>query len=121
MMSSLVKLFYTKDGETTAPVHRLLEAGDDTICRTMRLLIEGNLTYEEREEGFITEFPHPNFKLQECNLEHGTLTLKFSEVFGFTTGGATRVVLLASQIEETALQFHDVKRVVFVPETLFQP
>jgi hypothetical protein len=49
------------------------------------------------------------------------LTLKFTEVPGFTDGGSARMLILSSTIEKTALQFPGVKEVVFLPETLFQP
>lgn len=62
-----------------------------------------------------------SLNLLNYNLNNGVLTLTFSEVLGFTSGGSSRVILLASQIEKTALQFNEVKEVVLKPETLFQP
>lgn len=61
------------------------------------------------------------FKLESLNLKSDeTLVLTFPFIGGFTTGGSCRVGILTSQIEKTALQFPEVKRVVFEPE-VFQP
>ena len=62
------------------------------------------------------------FALISANLAtDGSLTLEFSEVPGFTDGGSARMLILSKLIEKTALQFSGVKKVLFVPETLFQP
>lgn len=61
------------------------------------------------------------FKLKSVNLkEDGTLILEFPWIGGFTTGGSCRIGILTSQIEKTALQFSEVKKVLFEPE-VFQP
>jgi len=92
------------------------------IRDTIELLIRGELTEEEEELGFITEFPHPGFRLVDLDLtEDGTLILEFTEIFGFTTGGSARILVMREQIEKTACQFAAVKRVEYFPESLFQP
>lgn len=107
--------------EAVIPVEREISVTQTPIQDTIRLLIKGELTSEEEQEGFSTEFPHPLFELKGANLEGQTLTLEFTEVSGFTTGGSCRVGLLATQIQKTAKQFSQVEEVVFQPETLFQP
>lgn len=106
--------------EAVLPVERKVES-ENLIEDTIRLLIQGNLTEEEKEQGFTTEFPHQEFRLIESVLEEGTLTLVFTEVPGFTTGGSCRVGILRAQIEKTAEQFSEVEEVIIEPETLFQP
>ncbi len=85
------------------------------------LLIRGDLAWQERSSVFETEFPHPKFKLLSARLEKGVLTLEFPDIPGFTTGGASRVSLLAESIARTARQFPQVKKIIFEPEYLFQP
>ncbi|MFW5888199.1 MAG: GerMN domain-containing protein [Patescibacteria group bacterium] len=104
------------------PVERIIPAQNE-IKETINLLLEGKLTEEEESQGFDTEFPDPEFKLEEMELDENTgeLTLTFSEVPGFTSGGSCRVELLKAQIEKTALQFPEVEKVVIMPETIFQP
>lgn len=103
------------------PVERVIPETKAPLQATIQLLIKGELTMEEKAAGFSTEFPHPAFKLIKADLDRGVLTLVFTDVPGFTTGGATRVELLAAQIEKTARQFPGVKSVRFLPDSLFQP
>jgi hypothetical protein len=102
-------------------VIRTIPGTKTPIQDTIRMLIEGNLTAKEKDLGFTTEFPHNGFKLIGTNLKDGTLTLEFSEVPGFTSGGSCRVGILSGSIIKTAKQFKEVKQVVFKPASLFQP
>jgi spore germination protein GerM len=87
----------------------------------IRLLIKGDLTDEESDQGISTEFPLSGLQLEGAELENGVLTLNFSDPENATSGGACRVNILWAQIEATALQFDTVDEVRFSPETLFQP
>ena len=117
-----VKLFYFNKlkGSLTA-VERTLPDAKSPLKETLNLLIKGNLTLQEKTKGFVTDFPNPDFKLLGASIKNGTATLKFNEVPGFTSGGAERMAMLAEQIRKTALQFPQVKAVIFDPEYLFQP
>lgn len=104
------------------PVYRIFPASKNLLLDTINELIKWNLTAMERTKWFITEFPNAKFKLLSADLAvDGTLTLEFSEVPWFTDGGSARMMILRNVIEKTAHQFPGVKRVVFTPETLFQP
>ncbi|MDD5098426.1 MAG: GerMN domain-containing protein [Candidatus Pacebacteria bacterium] len=128
---SLVNLYYYKssddkevscDNDFVLPVKRDVLEGENMIKDVIELLIQGKLTQEEKNQGFTTEFPNKDFKLNSANLsDKGVLTLNFTEVPGFTTGGSCRMGLLASEIIKTAEQFPQVKEVVIEPESLFQP
>lgn len=60
--------------------------------------------------------------LVETNLrEDGTLILRLDDPFNKTVGGSCRVGILWFQLEATAKQFSEVKKVQFLPEELFQP
>ena len=129
-MTRSIKLYYyntKKDknllllSDAVVPVTRTIKVKSNLIKETIELLIKAELTKVEKEKGFSTEFPHPDFKLLDCELKNGVLTLVFSVVIGFTNGGSSRVILLATQIEKTALQFNEVKEIVYKPEILFQP
>lgn len=103
-------------------VSREVEGGEELVDNTIRLLIEGSLTEEERAAGITTEFPLEGFSLVGSELsEDGTLTLVFDDSQMRTSGGACRTGILWYQVEETALQFPEVSNVVFLPEELFQP
>lgn len=107
--------------DAVLPVEREIPLTETLIEDTIRLLIKGELTEEERVAGFSTEFPHPEFKLLSATLEDGVLTVQFADPAGFTVGGSCRVRILWAQIEKTAKQFPGVKGVRFEPEFLFQP
>ncbi|MDD5696517.1 MAG: GerMN domain-containing protein [Candidatus Pacebacteria bacterium] len=125
-----VFLFYYKQSEdeglacgpdAVLPVGREIESTLTPIKDTISLLIEGELTEEERVQGFTTEFPNEDFELLDVNLKDGVLYLEFTEVPGFTTGGSCRISLLTNQITKTAKQFLGVNEVVLLPESIFQP
>jgi spore germination protein GerM len=104
------------------PIQRTIRSSENLIADTIKLLLQGNLTENEKDRWFITEFPNTQFRLLDSQIDtQWTLVLTFSEVPGFTTGGSARMLILRKSIEKTALQFPQVKRVVFEPETIFQP
>ena len=102
------------------PVERSIQSGD-TIGETLRLLIRGELSSEERARGVETEFPLAGLALENVQLLDDVLRLTFADPLRRTCGGASRVSILWSQIEETAMQFPEVRRVICEPDELFQP
>ncbi|MFA5748184.1 MAG: GerMN domain-containing protein [Candidatus Absconditabacterales bacterium] len=130
-----IKLFYfnqTEDQKLPAsqqvnvtsilPIYRIIPQSNDVIKDTINLLIQGDLNKDETAKGFTTEFPNDKFSLLNADLQNdGTLTLEFNDVPGFTDGGSARMLILANSISKTAMQFNQVKKVIFTPETLFQP
>jgi len=111
------------DPESLLPVVRQIPDGPELIQKTIEELLKGNLTEEEKANGFRTEFPGKGFELKSAVLdEAGVLFLEFADPEGFSIGGSARVSILASQIKTTAMQFPNVKKVVFKPEdSMFQP
>jgi spore germination protein GerM len=105
-------------------IEREIPVTKTPIQDTIKLLLKGkeNLTENEISEGITTEYPLEGFKLKSANLkEEGTLILEFEDSLNQTVGGACRVGILWFQIEATAKQFPEVKKVQFLPEELFQP
>lgn len=102
-------------------VERSIPVTNTPIQDTIRLLIEGGLTEEEKARGISTEYPLSGLELAGALLEDGILTLEFKDSENRTGGGSCRVGILWFQIEATAKQFPEVKSVRFVPEELFQP
>jgi hypothetical protein len=111
----------TCSSDAVLPVNREVAVSQTPIQDAVNLLLQGQLTAQEKKDGFTTEFPNRDFKLLGANLKDGILTLEFTTVPGFTTGGACRVGILANQIIKTAKQFSGVAEVRFKPEELFQP
>lgn len=120
-----VKLYYANEvldqGRCTivAPILREIPITNTPIQDTINLLLKGELSSQEKSQGFDTEFPHPEFKLISTNLKDGVLTLRFTEVPGFTSGGSCRLGLLYLQIKKTASQFPEVSDVNIEPT--FEP
>jgi len=102
-------------------VERQIPVSNTPIQDTIRLLIKGELTLQEKARGITTEYPLPGFSLKGASLNDRTLTLEFTDPNNKTGGGSCRVGILWFQVEATALQFEEVERVRFIPEELFQP
>jgi spore germination protein GerM len=95
---------------------------DEALVReTIQRLVSGNLTPEEGAQGITTEYPLEGLQLMGVSLADGVATLAFNDPNNRTSGGACRAGILWFQIEQTALQFPEVKQVHFLPEELFQP
>ncbi|RJQ32326.1 hypothetical protein C4572_01240 [Candidatus Parcubacteria bacterium] len=107
--------------DAVLPVSRMMRRSNEPIKDTIGLLLKGELTEEEIDRGFSTEFPGEGFALAEARKEDGLLVLRFEDPNNFTTGGSCRVRILWAQIEKTAKQFPGVSEVRFEPEWLFQP
>ncbi|MBI5456632.1 GerMN domain-containing protein [Candidatus Kaiserbacteria bacterium] len=106
--------------ETTMPASPDTNQGGP-LTESIKLLLRGELSQEERSQGIITEFPLEGVALQKAAIEHGVATLTFSDPQNRTGGGSCFVSILWQQIEATAKQFPTVSSVRFVPEELFQP
>jgi len=91
------------------------------IQDTIKFLLSGELTEEERAQGIDTEYPLEGFSLKGASLKDGVLTLEFNDSKNKTVGGSCRVGILWFQIEATAKQFPEVQQVRFLPEEIFQP
>ena len=105
-------------------IEKEVSVNQTSIPEVIRLLLKGkeNLSPEQEAEGITTEFPLEGLILEEVVLRaDGTLILTFDDSLNKTSGGSCRAGILWFQIEETAKQFTDVKKVEFLPEELFQP
>ncbi|MFB6226463.1 MAG: GerMN domain-containing protein [Candidatus Paceibacteria bacterium] len=102
-------------------VDRKIDSTNTPIQDTIKLLLKGELTKEEKSQRIDTEYPLEGFKLVGANLENGQLTLEFEDPNNETSGGSCRANILWYQIRKTAKQFPQVDSVEYKPETLFQP
>lgn len=107
--------------DSILPVYRQLVDSDNIIKDTINLLIKWELTQEELEQWFETEFPNPEFRLLSAQLEDWVLTLTFTQVPWFTSWWSARIKMLTESIIRTAKQFSGVQEVVLMPEEIFQP
>ncbi len=102
-------------------VERKIPITKTPIQDTIKLLLLGELTNEERAQGINTEYPLEGLSLKGALLKDGVLTLEFDDSNNKTVGGSCRVGILWFQIEATAEQFPEVQQVRFLPEEIFQP
>jgi len=102
-------------------VEREIPITQTPIQDTIKLLLSGELTKQERAQGIDTEYPLEEFSLKSALLKDGVLTLEFDDSKNKTVGGSCRVGVLWFQIEATAKQFPEVQQVRFLPEEIFQP
>ena len=103
------------------PVEREIQITQTPIQDTIKLLLSGELTGEERAKGIDTEYPLEGLSLKGVLLKDGVLTLEFDDSNNKTVGGSCRVGILWFQIEATAKQFSEVQQVRFLPDEIFQP
>lgn len=102
-------------------VERKIPITKTPIQDTIKLLLSGKLTDEERARGISSEYPLEGFSLKGASLKDGVLTLEFDDPNSKTVGGSCRVGILWFQIEATARQFPEIQQVRFLPEEIFQP
>ena len=102
-------------------VERRIPTTQTPIQDTIKLLLSGELTDEERAQGIDTEYPLEGLSLKGASLKDGVLTITFNDPNNKTVGGSCRVGILWFQIEATAKQFPEVRQARFLPEELFQP
>jgi len=107
--------------EGLVAVERSIAVSQTPIQDAIKLLLEGKITEEERDEGISSEYPLLGFSLKGAALKDGILTLEFDDAEGQTIGGSCRVGVLWYQIEATAKQFEGIDEVRFIPEDIFQP
>ena len=115
------KLNYEADPRALLPVEREIAFSENLVFDTIDSLIEHKLSEAEKQAGFWTSFPGASFRLLRAEFQGNTLTLHFDDPMCFTSGGSNRVGYMWLQIQMTALQFPEVDRVRYEPETLFQP
>ena len=112
---------YDYDWGALTPIEVVVPASKSIIQDTIRLLLSGKLGPAEEERGLFSEVYNPDFKLLGAGFKAGVLTLTFNEVPGFTSGGTAHITIMLMQLEKTAKQFPEVKKVVFKPDDLFEP
>lgn len=102
-------------------VKREIKESEDIVSDTIQMLIQGDITEEEKSKGIETDFPLDGFSLVNSTLEDGELTLVFNDPDFRSSGGSCRVSILLNQIVRTAEQFTEVEAVRITPEDIFQP
>jgi spore germination protein GerM len=115
------------DGSTTCdtkyiqPLNRTIDANSkDPMKDTINLLLKGELSQDEQNQGFVTSLPGDGFTLTNDDLSNGTLTLTFDDPNHFAKGSSCHTSGLKEQIIQTGQQFDGVKSVVIKPDSLFE-
>ncbi len=103
------------------PVERVIPRSKNPVRDSVKLLLDGELTNEERDRGITTEFPLDEFTLQSADVHDGVATLSFLDPQHASSGGACRVTILRMQVESTVRQFPHVRSIRILPEEIFQP
>lgn len=102
-------------------VERTMPVTMSPIQNTLKLLLLGEITDEEKARGITTQFPLEGVSISDISFVDGKLVLTFSDPNAKTSGGACRVGILRAQIEKTVKQFETVKSVELKPDEAFQP
>lgn len=102
-------------------VERFVPATDAPLADTIKLLLRGEISDEERARGITSELPLLDFRFESATVNDGVATITFSDPQNKTSGGSCRVSVLRAQIEATAKQFPEVKEVRILPQDILQP
>lgn len=102
-------------------VERSMSVTMSPIQNTLNLLMQGEVTPEEKTKGITTQFPLEGVSVKDISFVGGKLVLTFDDPQFKTSGGACRVNILRMQIEKTVKQFETVKSVQLKPDEAFQP
>jgi len=102
-------------------VERVIPKTTTPLTDAIKLLLQGEISDEERASGIESEFPLSGVSLTSATITDGVATLTFNDPQNKTVGGSCRIAILWAQIEATATQFPTVTSVRFMPEELFQP
>lgn len=93
------------------PVDRAIAATQAPARAVLELLLGGNLTDEEKADGFTTSI-NPDVKIQKLFIENGVAKVDFNEQLQYQAGGSCRVSAIRAQIIETLKQFPTVNEVI---------
>ncbi|MDD5750630.1 MAG: GerMN domain-containing protein [Candidatus Pacebacteria bacterium] len=93
------------------PLDRAIAATQAPARAALELLLAGNLTDEEKADGFGTSI-NPGVRIQGLAIEDGTARVDFSGNLEEAVGGSCRVSAIRAQITQTLTQFPSVKDVV---------
>ncbi len=93
------------------PVDRAIAATQAPGRAALDLLLKGNLTDEEKADGFITNI-NSGVQIQKLTIENGIAKVDFSEELEKAVGGSCRVAAIRAQIAETLKQFPTVNEVI---------
>lgn len=93
------------------PVDRAIAVTQAPARAVLELLLGGNLTDEEKADGFTTSI-NPDVKIQKLTIENGVAKVDFNEQLQYQAGGSCRVSAIRAQIIETLKQFPTVSEVI---------
>jgi spore germination protein GerM len=103
-------------------VTRVVPTSQTPLKDTLDLLLKGQLTPLDKQNGISTELPLEGVFIQSIALgDDGVLLIDLRDPLRKTVGGSCRTGILARQITSTAKQFKAVKQVEFVSSEVFQP
>lgn len=94
---------------------------DATPTDVLKLFLKGELTEDEKKAGFTTFFPLAGVTLESLSITNGIATVTMNDPNFQTSGGSCKVGILSTSIEKTIMQFDGITKVIFSPESLFQP
>lgn len=112
---------------STSYVERNIPKSDTPLKDTLELLLTDKLTTDEQKTGYRnmlsndTDWPDKRIYLKSTVINNGVATITIDDPEVMTVGGSCRVGVMKSAIENTALQFPNITKVIVLPELAFQP
>lgn len=93
--------------------------GTELISNTLTLLLEKELSRQQRQQGLTSEFPLDDVLLVGLRVDDGIATVALDDQSSQLAVDNCRSDIIRFQIEETIRQFPSVANVRFLPRTLF--
>jgi len=81
-------------------VERTIPKTITPLADSIKLLLQGNLTAQEKAQGVTTEFPLAGVSLTSAAITNGVATLTFADPQNKTVGGSCRVGVLWKQLRQ---------------------
>jgi hypothetical protein len=101
------------------PVRRSILT-NDPYTDAVQLLLQGDVTMEEKAQGFVTIFPRSDLTVASVAVTNGVATVTLNAGAAFSFASTVEANIVKETIRRTLAQFPEVQSVTVQPEILFQ-
>ncbi len=107
-------------GYSIFPLIRYIDNSNSPINDTYRILLEGKLSFYEREMGYESYFPVKNLVFKGASLQKNILYINFDNENTLSELNEETKAIIKLELIKTGLQFDEVDRVIIQPEDIFK-
>jgi len=107
-------------GYSIFPLIRYIDNSSSPINDTYRILLEGKLSFYEKEMGYESYFPVKNLVFKGASLKNNTLYISFDNKNALSELNEEIKKIIELELIKTGLQFEEVAEVIIQPEDIFK-